>query len=83
MQMLHIGRFFNTRIRHFDAQPIVTTSGLFPFIESLVVFTDHSDILEVQAAKCYVLQVFMLCQVSDVLCCVFVYVLETEYVIYS
>lgn len=44
---------------------------------------DHLDILEVQAAKCRVLYVFMLCQVFDVLCYVFVYVLETEYVIYS
>lgn len=53
------------------------------FVKSLVIFTDHSDILKVQAAKCYVLKVFMPCQVSDVLCCVFVYVSETEYVIYS
>lgn len=56
MQMPHIGRSLNAGGRHFGSRPAQRPSSLsFLFIKSLVIFTDHSDILKVQAAKCYVL----------------------------
>lgn len=57
MQMLLIGRFLNAGRRHFDTKPIGKTSGLlFPFIKSLVIFTDHSDILKVKSTSCKMLR---------------------------
>lgn len=61
-----------------------SVSFFFVLVESFqTIFTDHTDTLKARAEKCSISWVFTLCQVSDVLCRLFVYVLETERVIYS
>lgn len=69
--------------RFWQTRPIVCFL-FFVLVESFqTIFTDHTDTLKARAEKCSISWVFTLCQVSDVLCRLFVYVLETERVIYS